>query len=243
MENKSDANELRFHLERWRKLEMNTNKISTLFETRLNDKNILEYKLQIVACNTLPACRVQFSPSTTMELPVDNFPTKITQYVSALKAIFAASPTVYAMAEFIPSLVLLEVQLLLWEHRSEHWWVNYWTWDFQKRHWINMWNVFYQLQVGSTTCNSDWLTIPCASDTGRAIQRGNSVCQDRLCGDAFASVVQATSGTVISSVRPFRVTVHFDGFEAIVPTSVTNVQAQFNNRGFCLSYIQQPCTF
>jgi hypothetical protein len=56
-----------------------------------------------------------------MELPADNFPTKITQYVSALKAIFAASPTVYAMAEFIPSLVLLEVQLLLWEHRSEHW--------------------------------------------------------------------------------------------------------------------------
>ncbi|XP_032778287.2 uncharacterized protein LOC116917041 [Daphnia magna] len=96
--------------------------------------------------------------------------------------------------------------------------------------------------VGATTCNTDWLTIPCASDNGRAIQRGNTVCQDRLCGDAFASVVQATSGTVITSVRPFQVTVHFDAFEAIVPTSLTNVQGQFNNRGFCLSYIQQPCT-
>ncbi len=97
-------------------------------------------------------------------------------------------------------------------------------------------------QVGATSCNSDWLTIPCASDNGRAIQSGNTVCQDRLCGDAFSSIVQTANNIVVSNVRPFRVTVHFDGFEANVPTSVTNVQAQFNNRGFCLSYIQQPCT-
>jgi len=103
-------------------------------------------------------------------------------------------------------------------------------------------NVLHFVQVGATSCNSDWLTIPCSSDNGRAIQSGNTVCQDRLCGDAFSSIVSTTSGTVISASRPFRVAVHFDGFEANVPTSVTNVQAQFNNRGFCLSYIQQPCT-
>lgn len=99
-------------------------------------------------------------------------------------------------------------------------------------------------KVGATSCNSDWLTIACASDNGRAIQSGGTVCQDRLCGDIFASIATTTgnSGTVISNSRPFRITVHFDGFEAIVPTSVTSVQAQFNNRGFCFSYIQQPCT-
>lgn len=103
------------------------------------------------------------------------------------------------------------------------------------------------VQVGSTSCNSDWLTIPCASDNGRSIQSGGSVCQDRLCGDAFGSVALAqSSGTVVSQVRPFRVGVHFDGFEALVPTSFAAgqaaVAAQFNNRGFCLSYVQQPCT-
>jgi len=95
--------------------------------------------------------------------------------------------------------------------------------------------------VGSSSCNSDWLTIPCASDNGKAIQSKNTVCQDRLCGDAFASSVTQNSETVISSVRPFRIAVRFDEFETTVPTSVTNVQAQYNNRGFCLNYIQQPC--
>ena len=96
--------------------------------------------------------------------------------------------------------------------------------------------------VGASSCNSDWLTIPCASDNGKTIQSGNTVCQDRLCGDAFASVVSQSSGTVVSTVRPFRIAVRFDAFEANVPTSVNGVQAQFNNRGFCLNYIQQPCT-
>jgi len=73
------------------------------------------------------------------------------------------------------------------------------------------------------------------------------ILQDRLCGDAFGSVALAqSSGTVVSQVRPFRVGVHFDGFEALVPTSFAAgqaaVAAQFNNRGFCLSYVQQPCT-
>lgn len=39
--------------------------------------------------------------------------------------------------------------------------------------------------------------------------------------------------TLIGSVRPFRVSFHADAVEA--PNDV-------DNRGFCLDYVQQPCT-
>lgn len=171
-----------------------------------------------------------------------NFQIKITRFVCELKVISAALLIRCATLECfqLPAqaadlLLPLELQLELW----------YAIRLFHRVLGSNYMNSFEK--VGSTSCVTDWLTIPCSSDNGRAIQTGNTICQDRLCGDAFNSIATQVSGTVISQSRPFRVSVHFDGFEANVPTSLTSiggvsVAAQFNNRGFCLSYIQQPCT-
>ena len=41
--------------------------------------------------------------------------------------------------------------------------------------------------TGSSNCVTDWVTIPCATNTGKIMQMGGAVCQDRLCGDIFNS--------------------------------------------------------
>ena len=41
--------------------------------------------------------------------------------------------------------------------------------------------------TGSSNCVTDWVTIPCATNTGKVMQMGGAVCQDRLCGDIFNS--------------------------------------------------------
>lgn len=35
---------------------------------------------------------------------------------------------------------------------------------------------------GAEQCPSDWLGIPCATDTGRDVQTDGSSCVDRICG-------------------------------------------------------------
>ncbi|PNF30477.1 hypothetical protein B7P43_G12146, partial [Cryptotermes secundus] len=84
--------------------------------------------------------------------------------------------------------------------------------------------------LGPNSCNEDWLIIPCTTNTGRTEL---TTCVDRICGGTFNTEISTTPATVISTVKPFRLTVHTNNVEA--PSDV-------GNRGFCLNYVQQPCT-
>ncbi|KAK6629389.1 hypothetical protein RUM43_003206 [Polyplax serrata] len=86
--------------------------------------------------------------------------------------------------------------------------------------------------AGPQSCNSDWLIIPCASNVDR-IKEIPYTCVDRICGGTFNSEVSLNPSTVYSTVKPFRLIYHTNGVE--YPTDVAN-------RGFCLNYVQQPCT-
>ncbi|XP_078034170.1 uncharacterized protein LOC144468505 [Augochlora pura] len=82
-------------------------------------------------------------------------------------------------------------------------------------------------------CQTDWLTIPCASNSGK-LPTAMMTCVDRICGGTFNSENQSlNSSSVVSTVKPFRLIFHTDSTEA--PNDV-------GNRGFCLNYVQQPCT-
>nr|CAG4652326.1 EOG090X0J5E [Triops cancriformis] len=71
-------------------------------------------------------------------------------------------------------------------------------------------------------------------NTGRQLSNQfYSICirpEENFCGIAY-SVCNGGG-----SIRPFQISVNFDNNEN------STVPAQVNNRGFCLSYIQQPCT-
>lgn len=64
--------------------------------------------------------------------------------------------------------------------------------------------------VGAASCTADWITIPCATNSGRVIQQGGAICQDRICGDTFNSEVSMQQmpvySTLSSSFMPFNVT-------------------------------------
>ncbi|XP_014219686.1 uncharacterized protein LOC106647697 [Copidosoma floridanum] len=81
-------------------------------------------------------------------------------------------------------------------------------------------------------CQSDWLMIPCAANAGR-LQTNQIPCVDRFCGGAFNAEASVNSTSIISTVKPFRLYFHSDGTEA---------PNDYGNRGFCLNYVQQPCT-
>jgi hypothetical protein len=81
------------------------------------------------------------------------------------------------------------------------------------------------------SCPNDWLMIPCAkvADRNPPVMQ----CEDKICGGTFNAEVSSVERTVSSSIRPFRLAYHTDSTEA--PNDV-------DNRGFCLDYVQQPCT-
>ncbi|XP_046659154.1 uncharacterized protein LOC124353265 [Homalodisca vitripennis] len=87
--------------------------------------------------------------------------------------------------------------------------------------------------VGPNSCNTDWLIIPCTSNVGRVPSSTSTGCVDRLCGGTLNSEVSTFPATVYSTVKPFRIVFHTNNVEA--PNDV-------GNRGFCLDYVQQPCT-
>ncbi|EDV50629.1 uncharacterized protein LOC6544783 [Drosophila erecta] len=80
-------------------------------------------------------------------------------------------------------------------------------------------------------CTSDWLLIGCIRSADRIPPLPG--CEDRVCGGTFSAEAGMLAKTVQSSVRPFRLYFHTDGVEA--PNDI-------DNRGFCLDYVQQPCT-
>jgi len=96
----------------------------------------------------------------------------------------------------------------------------------------------------SDVCNKDWLTIPCATNTnsGSNAQSGSpAVCVDRICGQVFDSVTNPFNPTlearpVYSYSKPFNIYVHTDSTEG------SGSPPESLNRGFCLNFVQQPCT-
>ncbi|XP_063911375.1 uncharacterized protein LOC135128394 [Zophobas morio] len=97
-------------------------------------------------------------------------------------------------------------------------------------------NNAVQAMVGSTGssnfCQADYLIIPMATNVGRSIT-GPSANVDRICGGVLSADVTLQPTTVRSTVKPFRLWFHTDSTEA--PNDVAN-------KGFCLNYVQQPCT-
>jgi len=97
-------------------------------------------------------------------------------------------------------------------------------------------------QTGSSQCRTDWITIPCATNTNDpTTQDGTPVnCVDRICGQVFNSVSTTNFGVgnrpVYSYAKPFNVYVHTDSAEA------SSNPPETLNRGFCLNFVQQPCT-
>ncbi|GJQ70913.1 hypothetical protein Trydic_g830 [Trypoxylus dichotomus] len=93
-----------------------------------------------------------------------------------------------------------------------------------------------QAMVGSTGtgnfCQADYLIVPMASNVGRPAT-GPTLSVDRICGGTLSADVSMMPTTIRSSVKPFRLAFHTDSVEA--PTDA-------GNRGFCLDYVQQPCT-
>ncbi|KAF5288249.1 hypothetical protein FQA39_LY04017 [Lamprigera yunnana] len=90
--------------------------------------------------------------------------------------------------------------------------------------------------VGSTGtanfCQNDYLIIPMASNAGRPATMP-TMTVDRICGGTFNAEVNIAPSTVKTYVKPYRLWFHTDGVE--MPNDIMN-------RGFCLNYVQQPCT-
>lgn len=99
------------------------------------------------------------------------------------------------------------------------------------------------IQQGSmvgTQCTTDWITIPCATNTNDPeMQTGSpSVCVDRICGMVFNSattIAGSPSVAVMSFMKPFNIYVHTNNVETTTDTDT-------GNTGFCFDFIQQPCT-
>ncbi|XP_023341394.1 uncharacterized protein LOC111711301 [Eurytemora carolleeae] len=95
--------------------------------------------------------------------------------------------------------------------------------------------------VVGNSCLTDWITIPCATNTNDPTTQSGSpvVCVDRICGMVFNSVTTPNTSPnvpVYSFSKPFNVFVHTDSLEG------SSAPAESLNRGFCLNYVQQPCT-
>ncbi|XP_075230314.1 uncharacterized protein LOC142329526 [Lycorma delicatula] len=84
----------------------------------------------------------------------------------------------------------------------------------------------------SMGCMADWLAIPCLTNNDRTAA-ANGMCFDRICGGTLTTDSSTTQSPVLSAVRPFRLYFHTNNVEA--PNDM-------GNKGFCLDYIQQPCT-
>ena len=74
--------------------------------------------------------------------------------------------------------------------------------------------------VGSVDCNTDWITIPCATNTNfpNAQSGTPSVCVDRICGMVFNSVTTAsgTSSVPVNSRSSCTITNLFKTCEILI---------------------------
>lgn len=209
-----------------------------------------------------PALMVDCKATTMTQRRGDNFPIKITAFAYAPNETFAVSNTIsvrtwvyvvmgwvtFPLAKFVRSMQYnVRIWFLLANNRSRSFTLT------------GNSNAAVMSMVGAgaagtpNICAADWILIPCAKVADRLPTP--MTCEDRLCGGALSAELGTTARTITSkqvcaylihiiyrlnmglimpgNVRPFRVTFHADSIEA--PTDV-------DNRGFCLDYVQQPCT-
>ncbi|KAB0796698.1 hypothetical protein PPYR_10759 [Photinus pyralis] len=89
------------------------------------------------------------------------------------------------------------------------------------------------VQAMTSTCQADFIIIPMAQNVGRPAGT-TAITADRFCGGTLSTETNAMlSSTLRSNVKPFRIWFHTDNVES--PTDI-------GNRGFCLDYVQQPCS-
>ena len=72
--------------------------------------------------------------------------------------------------------------------------------------------------VVGTSCSTDWITIPCATNTNDPTTQSGTpvVCVDRICGQVFNSATTPNSSPnvpVYSYSKPFNIYVHTDSSE------------------------------
>ena len=72
--------------------------------------------------------------------------------------------------------------------------------------------------VVGTSCSTDWITIPCATNTNDPTTQSGTpvVCVDRICGQVFNSATTPNSSPnvpVYSYSKPFNIYVHTDSLE------------------------------
>ena len=106
-------------------------------------------------------------------------------------------------------------------------------------------------------CSTDWITIPCATNTNDPTTQSGTpvVCVDRICGQVFNSATTPNTSPnvpVFSFSKPFNIYVHTDSLEgSSSPAESSNRWLKYSFqvwilkycfRGFCLNYVQQPCT-
>ncbi|KAK5642457.1 hypothetical protein RI129_008624 [Pyrocoelia pectoralis] len=89
------------------------------------------------------------------------------------------------------------------------------------------------VQAMTSTCQADFIVIPMTMNVGRP-PGTTAVTADRFCGGTLNTEANAmVSSTIRSNVKPFRLWFHTDNVES--PTDIAN-------KGFCLEYVQQPCS-
>ena len=83
--------------------------------------------------------------------------------------------------------------------------------------------------VVGTSCSTDWITIPCATNTNDPTTQSGTpvVCVDRICGQVFNSATTPNTSPnvpVYSYSKPFNIYVHTDSSEG------SSSPAESNNR-------------
>ena len=82
--------------------------------------------------------------------------------------------------------------------------------------------------VVGTSCSTDWITIPCATNTNDPTTQSGTpvVCVDRICGQVFNSATTPNTSPnvpVYSYSKPFNIYVHTDSLEgSSSPTDSNN---------------------
>merc|ERR1712117_21863 len=103
--------------------------------------------------------------------------------------------------------------------------------------------------VVGTSCSTDWITIPCATNTNDPTTQSGTpvVCVDRICGQVFNSATTPNTASpvpVYSYSKPFNIYVHTDSLEgssspaessnrSILKCNLLNLYLFDHFRGFC----------
>ena len=95
--------------------------------------------------------------------------------------------------------------------------------------------------VVGTSCSTDWITIPCATNTNDPTTQSGTpvVCVDRICGQVFNSATTPNTSPnvpVYSYSKPFNIYVHTDSSEG------SSSPAESNNRSELWNILRETKT-